>query len=80
MADETKIIKIEIDTGPVDKAVTSIKSLTDANRALREERKNLDITTVEGKKRIDEIVGLWNKEDGRYKCGRPMGSKNKKKQ
>lgn len=55
MADETKIIKIEIDTGAVDKAVTSIKSLTDANRALREERKNLDITTADGKKRIDEI-------------------------
>lgn len=55
MAEETKIIRLEIDTGPVEKAAVSIQSLTEANKKLRAERKALDITTAEGKQRIDEI-------------------------
>lgn len=55
MADETRIVKIEIDTGPTEQATTSIKSLTEANKKLREERKNTSIVTAEGKQRIDEI-------------------------
>jgi hypothetical protein len=63
MADETKIIKIEIDTGPSEKAAISIKSLTDANRKLREERKLLDITTKEGKDAIDKINQSLDRND-----------------
>lgn len=63
MADETKIIKIEIDTGPTEQAAISIKSLTDANRKLREERKLLDITTDDGRKRIDAINASLDRND-----------------
>lgn len=55
MADETRIIKIEIDTGDTQKAAISLQSLTDANKKLREERKSLDITTAEGQKQIELI-------------------------
>ncbi len=55
MAEETRIVKIEVDAGPVEKAAISIKTLTDANKKLREERKNLDITTEEGRKEIERI-------------------------
>jgi len=63
MADETKIIKIEIDTGPTEQAAISIKSLTDANRKLREERKLIDITTKEGKAAIDAINASLDRND-----------------
>lgn len=63
MADETRIIKIEIDTGPTEQAAISIKSLTDANRKLREERKLLDITTDDGRKRIDAINASLDRND-----------------
>lgn len=63
MADETKILKIEIDTGPTEQAAISIKSLTDANRKLREERKLLDITTDDGRKRIDAINASLDRND-----------------
>lgn len=63
MADETKIIKIEIDTGPTEQAAISIKSLTDANKKLREERKLLDITTDEGRKRIELINQSLDRND-----------------
>lgn len=54
--EETRIIKIEVEGGPsVDKAAISLKTLTEANKKLREERKNLDITTAEGQKQIELI-------------------------
>lgn len=56
MSEETRIIKIEVEGGPsVDKAAISLKSLTEANKKLREERKTLDITTEEGKRQIEAI-------------------------
>jgi len=60
---ETRIIKIEIDTGPVEKAAISIKSLTDANKKLREERKLLDVTTKDGQKQIDLINQSLDRND-----------------
>lgn len=63
MADETKIIKIEIDTGPTEKAAISLKSLMEANKKLREERKLLDITTKEGKAAIDAINQSLDRND-----------------
>ena len=56
MPEETRIIKIEIDAEPTQKAAISLQSLADANRKLREERKNLDITTAEGRKQIELIT------------------------
>lgn len=49
---EEIILDFEVDTGG---AVQSIEDLTKANKALREERSKLNIQTVEGKKRIQEI-------------------------
>ena len=55
MADETKILKIEIDASSLEDATVTIGKLTEANKKLRAERKNVDLSTAEGKKRIDEI-------------------------
>lgn len=63
MADETRIIKIEIDAGPVERAAVSIKTLTDANKKLREERKSLDITTAHGQKQIELINQSLDRND-----------------
>src|SRR5258705_7081680 len=63
MADETRIIKIEIDAGPVERAAVSIKTLTDANKKLREERKALDITTADGQKQIELINQSLDRND-----------------
>lgn len=63
MADETRIIKIEIDAGPVERAAISIKTLTDANKKLREERKSLDITTAHGQKQIELINQSLDRND-----------------
>lgn len=49
---EEIILDFEVDTGG---AVQSIEDLTKANKVLREERSKLNIQTVEGKKRIQEI-------------------------
>lgn len=65
MADkeETRIIRIEIDTGPTEKAAISIQSLTEANKKLREERKKLDLTTKEGQESIDRINQSLDRND-----------------
>lgn len=63
MADETKIIRIEIDTGPIEKAAISIQSLTEANKKLRQERKELDITTEEGRQSIERINQSLDRND-----------------
>lgn len=49
---EEVIIDFEVDTGG---SVQSIEDLTKANKALREERAKLNVQTVEGRKRIQEI-------------------------
>lgn len=49
---EEVVLDFEVDTGG---AVQSIEDLTKANKALREERSKLNVQTVEGKKRIQEI-------------------------
>lgn len=65
--EETRIIKIEIDAGPVERAAVSIKSLTEANKKLREERKALDITTAEGQKQIELINKSLDRNDAMIK-------------
>jgi hypothetical protein len=54
MADrtETVILDFEVDES---EAIASIDNLTKANKALREERKKLNLDTLEGKKRVQEI-------------------------
>lgn len=49
---EEVVLDFEVDTGG---AIQSIEDLTKANKALREERSKLNVQTVEGKKRIQEI-------------------------
>lgn len=78
MADETRIIKIEVDGGEsVEKAVTSIDSLTKANKALREERKSLDITTKAGADRIKEINANLDKNNELIKANSSTIEKNR---
>lgn len=67
MADETRIVRIEIDNGGPEKATTTIKGLAEANKKLREERSKLDFTTAEGKKRIDEINASLDKNNALIK-------------
>lgn len=47
--EEEIIYKVEV------QGITSIESLTKANKELREERKKLDLETAEGQKRVQEI-------------------------
>lgn len=49
---ETVILDFEVD---LEGSIESINSLTKANKALREERKNLNLLTAEGRKRTAEI-------------------------
>lgn len=51
--EEEVIFKIQLDGER--EAVTSIQSLTKANKELREERNKLNLTTEEGRKRVAEI-------------------------
>ena len=55
---ETVVLSFEVD---MDGSIESIESLTKANKELREERKKLDINSVEGKKRIGEINAVLDK-------------------
>lgn len=64
MAEESIILTFDVD---VEDSIVSIKKLTDANKALREERKNLNISSVEGKKRIDEINATIDKNTATIK-------------
>lgn len=68
MADERKetvILDFEVD---VDAQVESIDSLTKANKALREERKNLNLLTAEGKKRTQEINATIDQNTAKIKA------------
>jgi len=69
MADEEKkvIYKVEIDESEAikdtQKLTTTIESLTKANTDLRNERKKVNIESVEGKKRIAEINSELDKNN-----------------
>jgi hypothetical protein len=51
--DEEVIFRIEVPGG--EQAVNTLENLTKANKALREERKKLDLDSVQGKQRVKEI-------------------------
>jgi hypothetical protein len=51
--EEEVIFRIEVPGA--EKAVTSLESLTKANKALREERKKLDLSTAQGQERVKAI-------------------------
>lgn len=69
MADEEKkvIYKVEIDEGAAiadtNKLTKTIESLTKANTDLRNERKKVNLETVEGQKRIKEINAELDKNN-----------------
>lgn len=66
MAERTESVVLDFSID-VEDSIVSIKKLTDANKALREERKNLNISSVEGKKRIDEINATIDKNTATIK-------------
>lgn len=65
MADETKkvLIDLQLDTSDIDKSVLSLKSLSEANKKLREERKLVNFETEEGRKRIEQLNQQIDKND-----------------
>lgn len=78
MAEETILIKVEVDGGPnVEKAAVSIQSLTDANKKLREERKRIDITTAEGQKQIEAINKSLDRNNNLIKQNSDTLAKNR---
>lgn len=71
---ETIILEFEVDTSD---AVVSIDSLTKANKALREERKNLDLQTDSGVKRAQEINTQIDKNTNVIKANSSTLEKNR---
>ncbi len=72
MADETKEtilfdLKVDEDTKSIDNMTVSIASLTEVNKKLREERKNVDLQTEQGKARIKEINDQLDKNNIKIK-------------
>lgn len=68
MADERReqiILDFEVDEGA---SIESINSLTKANKALREERKNLNLLTAEGRKRTQEINAQIDQNTSKVKA------------
>lgn len=67
MADrtETVILEAEIDEG---EAIESIEKLTKANKALREERNKLNISSEQGKKRAQEINAVIDQNTSKIKA------------
>lgn len=68
-------LKVEGDDS-IDKAVNSIGNLEKANKALREERKKLNLDTEEGKKRVSEINETINKNTDVIKANSDTLKKN----
>lgn len=62
MADEKKTVILDFQVDG-DDAVKSIEKLTAANKALREERKKVDLSTEEGIKRVKEINKAIDEND-----------------
>jgi hypothetical protein len=71
---ETIVLDFEVDTKD---AIVSIDSLTKANKALREERKNLNLTTEEGIKRANDINNLIDKNTSVIKANSSTLEKNR---
>lgn len=68
MADERReqiILDFEVDEGA---SIESIESLTKANKALREERKALNLLTIEGRKRTQEINAQIDQNTSKIKA------------
>jgi hypothetical protein len=61
---ETVILEFQVDEGA---SIETIESLTKANKALREERKKLNLDTEEGKKRINEINAALDRNNTKIK-------------
>lgn len=61
---ETVVLDFEVD---VEDSIESIESLTKANKALREERKKLNLDTAEGQKRIQEINAALDRNNQKIK-------------
>jgi hypothetical protein len=67
MADRTEslVLNVEVDEG---EAVESINSLTKANKALREERNKLNVSTEQGQKRSKEINATIDQNTAKIKA------------
>jgi hypothetical protein len=61
---ETIVMDFELD---LDESVESIESLTKANKALREERNKLNLSTEQGKKRAQEINAVIDQNTSKIK-------------
>lgn len=61
---ETVILSFEVD---LEDSIESIESLTKANKELREERKKLNLNSVEGQKRVTEINAALDKNTDKIK-------------
>lgn len=61
---ESIILEFTVDEGA---SIETIESLTKANKALREERKKLNLDTEEGKKRINEINAALDRNNSKIK-------------
>lgn len=61
---ETIILEFDVD---VDDSIESIESLTKANKALREERNKLNLSTDQGKKRAQEINAVIDQNTAKIK-------------
>lgn len=66
MADRTESVVLDFEVDMED-SIESIESLTKANKALREERKKLNLDTEEGKKRINEINAALDRNNTKIK-------------
>lgn len=62
---EQVVLEFEVDEGA---SIESIESLTKANKALREERKALNLLTVEGRKRTQEINAQIDQNTSKIKA------------
>lgn len=65
MAEKTIVLDFEID---VDQSIESIKSLTEANKRLREERNKLNIASEVGQKRAQEINATIDQNTSKIKA------------
>ena len=66
MAKRTEQIVLEMEVD-VDDSIESIESLTKANKALREERNKLNLSTEQGKKRAQEINAVIDQNTDKIK-------------
>lgn len=60
---EKVLIDIQLDTSDIDKSVVSLKTLAEANKKLREERKQVNIATEEGRKQVEQLNAQIDRND-----------------